>query len=101
MIDELNVDQRNYLYEYLDLRQDITILDLDNLDLRRTSNPFSKHIIASGLIINADGRGRTLEIDFMNEDPEKPAFFRHSHCSEDYTHEQHHDVNVISTKLIA
>ena len=47
-IDELNVDQRNYLYEYLDLRQDITILDLDNLDLRRTSNPFSTHIIASG-----------------------------------------------------
>jgi len=38
-IDELNVVQRNYLYEYLDLRQDITILDLDNLDLQRTSNP--------------------------------------------------------------
>ena len=47
-IDKLNVDQRNYLYEYLDLRQGITILDLDNLDLRRTSNPFSKHIIVSG-----------------------------------------------------
>ena len=38
-IDELNVDQCNYLYEYLDLRQNITILDLDKLDLQRTSNP--------------------------------------------------------------
>ena len=47
-IDELNVDQHNYLYEYLNIRQDITILDLDNLDLQRTSNPFSKHIMTSG-----------------------------------------------------
>ena len=38
-IDELNVDQRNYLYEYLDLRQDITILDLDNLDLQKKFEP--------------------------------------------------------------
>ena len=29
-IDELNVDQHNDLYEDLDLRQDITILYLDN-----------------------------------------------------------------------
>ena len=64
----------------------------------RTSNPFPKHIIASGPSINADGLGRTLEIDFMNEDPEMPDISRHPYWFEEYAHEQHHDVNVIRTE---
>ena len=34
-INEVNINQRNYLHEYLDLRQDITILYLDYSDLHK------------------------------------------------------------------
>jgi len=60
---------------------------MENLNLQRTSNPFNKHIIASGHIINADGLGRILEIDFINEDPEMPDVFGHLYWSEEDAHE--------------
>lgn len=83
-IKELNVDQRNDLFKCLEVDH-LNILDLNNADLRQAIESNLKDIITAGPIFDADGFGRTREIEFRSEDEDDEMPDIHSHrWSEDY-----------------